>query len=120
MATKIKRTLIPGSSNGLTGFVNNNGVAASSGDIKVFGSLHALLLKDAAANATGVPATFGGVEVSYAKQTNKNTSFGDPLYWHTTNAEVTQTATGHTQIGIASQAVTTGAGTVKFFFGKNL
>lgn len=98
--------------------VKNGASVQSAGDIIEVGAatdLVVVLLKDAAANETDVPAVAGGVEVSYAKLTTDDYVIGDKIYYDAGNDRTTLTSTSNTYCGKATENTVASAATAKFW-----
>lgn len=82
-----------------------------SGAGVIVGSIFGVANGDA---LTGDPVVLSTVGVfDLPKKTADDLAVGDPVYWDDANAEVTETATDNTMIGVTIAAAGAGATTVK-------
>ena len=115
MATNLIRPL--NGAQGLRAIVKNGASTKTSGQIIVVGNFHALLMKDAAANETGIPAVIGDYEIRYAKLTTDDVVPGDILYFDAGNDRFTKVATNNKKAGLANETSISSQATIKILFG---
>lgn len=90
----------------------NSGSAISSGDVVVIGEGVGVAISDIAAS-TGVGAVHTEGVFQLAKVTGTAFSQGDRLFWDTSNAYLTKTATGNKYAGMCTEAASSGATSAK-------
>ena len=89
--------------------------AVAAGSVVIQGSLVGVAKTDIPANQLGALAVSGLFDV---KKHTVAIDAGAKVYWNTTSSYATNVASGNTLIGLAAEAVASGAATVKVLLNK--